>query len=149
MQNIIKRLPFDIILKIIPYTYQFQNKNLLYDIINYKELKTSLLDLYYRIWIIDMQSQDPEEDKNWLINNIFSYANNYNATMYGYIDKFYDIFKRNFFLKSNGDIDNYVNNIKMKNVSSQINIFLGLLTIQERNELFIHSLIVNEIENDN
>jgi len=149
MQNIIKRLPNDIILQIIPYTYQFQNKNLLNDIINYKEIKSELLDLYYRIWIIDIQSQDSEEDKKWLINNIISYANNYNATMHGYIDKFYSIFKRNRFLKINEDVDNYINNLNNKQLSSQINIVLGLLTIQERNELLIHSLIVNEIENDN
>lgn len=149
MQNIIKRLPFDIILKIIPYTYQFQNKNLLDDIINYKEIKDFLLELYHKIWIINMQSQDSEEDKNWLINNIFSYANNYNAIMHGYVDSFYNIFKRHIFLKTNEDIDNYIDKLKHKQVSSQINIFLGLFTIEERNEVFIHSLIVNDIENNN
>jgi len=136
MNCFISRLPRDIISKIIPYTYNFQNKILLDDIKNYKEIKTTLLELYYRTWIIELQSQDPEDDKNWLINDIFAYANDYNATMYGYIDKFYNIFRRNVFLQQNHEnIDNYINSLEEKDVSSQINIFLGLLTIDERNEL--------------
>jgi len=71
MKDFIKRLPLDIILQIISYTYNFQNKDLLYDIINYKEIKTLLLEFYHKIWIIDIQSQDLEEDKKWLINDIF------------------------------------------------------------------------------
>jgi hypothetical protein len=79
--------------------------------------------------------QDPEEDKNWLINDIFAYANNYNATMYGYIDKFYNIFKRNISLQTIEAIDKYINNLEEKKVNTQINIFLGILTSDERNEL--------------
>ncbi len=137
MKDFIKRLPIDIILKIIPYTYNLQNKNLLCDIINFKELKTSLLELYHKRWIIEAQGY-PNEDKDWLINDIFGYANNYNAGMYGYIDNFYNIFKRNIFLKLNEHVDNYVYNLEGKNVSSQINIFLGLLTVNERNEMLLH-----------
>ena len=105
------------------------------DIINYKEKQSLLLKLYHKYWIIDGESEDIEEDKNWLINDIFSYANNYNATMYGYIDKFYNIFKRNIYLKSNEDIEKYISNLQRKKVKIQINIFLGLLTIDERNDL--------------
>lgn len=135
MNNFINKLPRDIILQIIPYTYNFQNKNLLYDIKNYKETRTLLLQLYHKIWVTELQSQDPEEDKKWLINDIFAYANNYNAIMYGYIDKFYNIFKRNIFLKTNQHVYKYIEHVEKKNMSSQINIFLGLLTINERNEL--------------
>jgi len=132
MKDFIQKLPTDIVLRIIPYTYNVQNKYLLDDIINYKETKTKLLELYYEYWIIKAQSQDPEEDKNWLINDIFAYANNYRANMYGYIDKFYHIFKRNFFLQTNEVIDKYVYNLTKNKVTTQINIFLGLLTIKER-----------------
>jgi hypothetical protein len=143
MENFIKKLPLDIILQIIPYTYNFQNKKLLFDIKNYKETNTLLLELYRKIWIIDFQSPNPQEDKDWLINDIISYANNYNATMYGYIDQFYNIFKRNIFLKLNEDVDNYLNYLEEKEVSSQINIVLGLLTINERNEFLSH--VQNEL----
>jgi hypothetical protein len=78
-----------------------------------------------------------EEEKNWLINDIFAYANNYNATMYGYIDKFYNIFKRNKYLQTKVQIDKYVNKLEKEQAITQINIFLGLLTIQERNDIII------------
>jgi hypothetical protein len=70
-----------------------------------------------------------------LINDIFAYANNHNATMYGYIDNFYNIFKRNISLQTIDAIDKYVDKLDKKKVNTQINIFLGLLTIHERNEL--------------
>jgi len=135
MKDFIQKLPIDIVLQIIPYTYNLQNKNLLDDIINYKETKTKLFELYYKYWIIEAQSQDPQEDKNWLINDIYAYANNDHATMYGYIDNFYHIFKRNIFLQSNEKIDKYVYNLEKKKVLIQINIFLGLLNIKERKDI--------------
>ena len=137
MQKFIQRLPTDIILRIIPYTYNIQNKDLLMDIVNYKETKKILCRLYRILWIIERQSQDPNDDKNWLINDIFAYANDYIATMWGYTDHFYNIFKRNKYLQSNEEIDKYVYNLQKKDVSVQINIFLGLLTIKERNDIII------------
>jgi len=133
MKNFFQKLPLDIVLRIIPYTYNVQNKNLLDDIVNYKESKTTLFELYHNNWIwITGYTENHEEDKNWLINDIFAYANNYEATMYGYIPKFYNIFKRNTLLQSEEDIDTYVYNLEKKEVSTQINIFLGLLTPNER-----------------
>jgi hypothetical protein len=143
MNEFIQKLPLDIVLQIIPYTYNIQDKSLLNDVVNYKESKTTLLELYHKCWIIERQSLDPDEDKNWLINDIFGYANNYNATMFGYIDKFYNIFLRNIFLRSNEDIDKYVCNLEKKDVSAQINIFLGLLTIKERQDIISNFPIRN------
>lgn len=135
MNKFINRLPLDIVLQIIPYTYHLQNKNLLEDIVNYTQTKKVLFELYHKFWMIDLISLDPEEDKNWLINDIFGYANNNHATMNGYIDKFYNIFKRNIFLQTNEKIDKYVYNLEKKRVNTQINIFLGLLTIKERKDI--------------
>ena len=140
MKNFIQRLPTDIILRIIPYTYNVQNKDLLNDIIHYKESRTLLLELYHNYWIIEAQMQDPEEDINWLINDIIAYANNDNATMFGYVDNYYNIFKRNIFLKTIEIIDKYRNKLEEKKVQTQINIFLGLLTIRERNDLVTNFL---------
>lgn len=138
------KLPLDIVLQIIPYTYELQNKNLLEDIINYKKTKTLIFDMYYKYWIIDLQSIDPDEHKYWLINDIHGYANNYKATMNGYVDNFYNIFKRNMFLNTNEDVDTYVCNLEKKNVSSQINVFLGLLTIEERNDILFEAPCIYE-----
>ena len=55
--------------------------------------------------------------------------------MYGYVDNFYNIFKRNIYLQTNESIDKYINILEKKNVKTQINIFLGLLTIDERNDV--------------
>jgi len=47
-------------------------------------------------------------------------------------------------LKTNEDIDTYIDNLEKKGVSSRINIFLGLLTIKERNDIIIEAPILNE-----
>lgn len=143
MKKFIEKLPIDIVFRIIPYTYRLQNKDLLYDIINYKKTKTILFDLYYDFWIVNMHSQT-EEDLNWLINDLFSYANDYNATMYGYVDKFYNIFRRNRFLQTNEQIDHYVFSLEKRDVSTQINIFLGLLKVYERNDIIRSFIETNE-----
>jgi hypothetical protein len=79
--------------------------------------------------------EDPEEDKGWLINDIIAYANNDKATMYGYVDNFYNIFKRNISLQTNDNIDKYIIHLYKKSAKTKINIFLGLLTIDERNDV--------------
>lgn len=137
MNIFINKLPTDIINYIIPYTYKCQNKTLLDDIINYKETKDRISNVYYDFWITNVEVLEPE-DKYWLINDIFAYANNYQATMYGYIEKFYNIFRRNLHLKTYEDIHKYMSILDTKPVNSQINIFWGLLTSSERNDV-IHS----------
>lgn len=136
MKNFIHRLPLDIVLQIIPYTYNVQKKDLLNDIVNYKETKSLLLELYYNYCIVYAEDE-PGDDRNWLINDIVGYANNNVATMYGYVDKFYTIFKRNIFLQTEEEIDNYVKILEEGNVDRQINIFLGLLNVNERNDFVI------------
>ena len=138
MKDFIQRLPIDIILYIIPYTYNLQNKNLLNDIRNYTETRSLLLKIYYEYWIIDAESQDSEEDTNWLINDIMLYTNNDKATMYGYVDNFYNIFKRNVSLHTNNNIDKYIINLYKKTAKTQINIVLGLLTMNERNDVIVN-----------
>lgn len=135
MNDFIQRLPTDVILQIIPYTYHLQNIHLLYDIRNYTESKTKLFQLYHKYWIIETQSHDSNEDIYWLLNDIFAYTNSYYASMYGYVDRFYNIFQRNIFLRTKDDIDKYVCNLEKKNISSQINVLLGLLTINERRDI--------------
>jgi len=143
MDKFISRLPTDIVLRIIPYTYKIQNKNLLMDITNYYATKKVLYTLYHDLWIIERQSPDPNDDKNWLINDILGYTNNDIATMWGYTDHFYNIFKRNKYLQSNEEIDKYVHNLRQKDVSIQINIFLGLFTIKEREDIILSFPIRN------
>lgn len=135
MNNIINKLPQDIVLRIIPYTYNVQNKELLQDIIDYTKMKLLLLKRYFYFWIIIMENNEPE-DKNWIINDLISFANDDNPTMLGYVDKFYDIFKRNTQLQTNEDVDRYYYQLDKKDVNIQINIYLGLLLPFEREEFF-------------
>ena len=86
MEELITYFPEEICLEIIRYTYMPQDKYLLNDIVNYTESKTKLLDLYFNYWILYNQA---DEYKNWLNNDIVSYVNNFEAIMYGYVDKFY------------------------------------------------------------
>jgi len=140
MKHFVDRLPIDIVFKIIPYTYTLQNKSLLHDIVNFAETKKTLLKLYHRYW---MENNQEDEDKNWLINDIFAYANDHHATMYGYVDKFYRIFERHVCLQNQSKtqtkekIHKYVSNLEKESVETQINIFLGLLNLKERNDLIM------------
>jgi len=124
----------DIVLQIIPYTYNLQKKSLLNDIVSFTETKEILFELYRAYWFDDGEQN---EYKNWLINDIFAYANNYQASMHGYIDSFYHIFKRSVHLDllSKEEIDRYVSHLESKSVETQINIFLGLFTVKERNDV--------------
>lgn len=112
-ESFINRLPNDIINYIIPYTYNFQNKKLLEDIQNYKMVKMILFELYY-YWWIDLAGEIEPEDKNWLSNDLVAYSNDYHATMNGYVNKFYDIWGRNIFLKTREEIDIYFQKIERK-----------------------------------
>lgn len=144
MDKFIRRLPNDIILQIIPYTYNVQNKNLLEDIQDYKQTKKKLLEIYYQFWMIEMDSQNINEYSDWLINDLFGYANDYRPIMYGYVDHFYEIFKRYKFLQKNTTVAKYVYNLERNKIPTQINIFLGLLTIHERKEFVDNFSRLNE-----
>jgi hypothetical protein len=137
MEKLIRNLPMDIVLRIIPYTYQLQQRPLLDDIENFTKTKTRLLESYYQYWTIEIQEPEPDEYKWWLINDFFGYANGNQATMYGYIDKFYNIFLRNHFLQSDQAVNKYIKKLEKKDISTQINIFLGLFTVKERNDFHL------------
>ena len=134
MEEFIKRLPVNIILQIIPYTYTIQEKKLLDDIRDYNESKKILLYMYHQYWNIEMGHYFIGEDNylHWLLNDIFAYANEYNPSRDGYNEKFYEIFKRNKLLLSKQQIDNYIDLLEKKDLLTQINILIGLLTIKER-----------------
>jgi hypothetical protein len=139
LQKYISKLPYDVINLIIQYTYNFQNNNLLQDITHYKESKIIIHELYYNYWINYMgEDNNSNEDNYWLINDLFGYTNKYSATMFGYIDEFYKFFQRNLQLLSKEDVNNYIIHLENKEVSTQINVFWGLLTPEER-DIFIYS----------
>jgi len=119
-------LPLDIIHMIIPYTYNLQDKTILEDIQNYQDSKVQIKKLYYKSWMSYVNSIVPE-DKEWILQNLFRYANNYDLPT----ADFYKIF-----LKSNLCIATRPNaNLSRLPVDSQINIYWGLLTPTQRNQM--------------
>lgn len=126
------KLPTEIINHILSYTYQFQPNNLLEDIKNFHETKKEIIKIYYNKWIIQYKFPEPEH-KNWLINNLYRYANVYQAAYLGYTDHFYNIWFRNIRLKTKKQVNIYFEKIQQKNVNTEINIIWGLFTSQERN----------------
>jgi len=55
--------------------------------------------------------------------------------LYGYVDKFNNIFRRNLYMRS--CLEMYVYQLQNKSVMTQINILLGLLTPEERKDCFV------------
>ena len=119
-------LPRDIINMIIPYTYNLQNKIILEDIQNYQVSRAQIKKLYYKSWITYINTIVPE-DREWVLQNLFKYVNNY----YLPTADFYKIF-----LKCNLSAATRPNaNLSKLSVDSQINIYWGLLTPSERTQM--------------
>ena len=146
MTTLLHKLPRDIVDHIIPYTYNTQNKKLLDDIQNYYDTKQAILMLYEESWKqesddLDISDYYPNE---WLINDIYAYSNNYYPGMYGFVKSFYNIFRRCLFLKKIKDIEKYVSKLEKKPSNTQINIFWGLFTPEERMLFCIRQLSTHE-----
>lgn len=131
----LSEFPHDIILHIISYTYNVQNKKLLEDIKNFYDTKTQITQFYRDAWTFS--SNDPYiaqiNATEWLINDVFSYINDHKASMYGFVKPFYNIFRRHPFLKKIRNINRYVYELEKKTAKTQFNIVWGLLLPEERN----------------
>jgi len=126
IQKKLARMPKGVVDLILFYTYNCQPKRLLYDIENINITKKVLSKKYLEYWA------DDENNNDWIINDIFSCANEHYAMMYGYRDNFYNIFLRHVSLKNRLQVNKYIKQIWKLDVVSQINIVLGLMTPEER-----------------
>lgn len=126
---------------IIPYTYEPQPESLMQDIRNYRETSQLIRNIYHYIHII-MRAEEEPEDQNWLINDLFGYGNNGVPTGVAYIDHFRHIWFRNYSIPMNDAFDHFIRLYEKKSVSTQINMFWGILTISER-ALFIQRTFYN------
>jgi hypothetical protein len=137
------KLPKELIYIILSYTPQPQSKELTEDIKNFYESKQIIFNLYYKIWIINYKHLEPS-DKEWIINDLYRYANCDIPTMNGYTDKFYNLFFRIFNIITKEQINKYITLVDNKLLDSQINIFWGLLNPKERNEFISFIFIFNQ-----
>jgi len=134
MEKQMCRLPTEVIQHIIGYTVSPQSPNLRKDIHSFLRSKRRIMYLYDQYWTVDMGELEGEY-KYWIANDIISYANSYQGTMYGLVDNFYTIFYRNLWLKNSLDIGVFWNHLQKKPVDTQINILWGLLLPEERDTL--------------
>jgi hypothetical protein len=138
MEEVLSYFPREIVLQILEYTYQVQDKTLLSDIVNFTEFKSRLIFLYFTYFSIQ---KNVDEYESWLSNDMLLYMNDYRHTgvLYGggYVDKFYTRLSRNPFLNSREKIDRYVVNLGNNGITKEINIYLGLMTSEEREEFVI------------
>jgi hypothetical protein len=134
MKKQMRRLPTEVIQYIIGYTVAPQSPNLRKDIHSFVESKRRIMYLYDQYWTVDMGELE-DEYKYWIANDIISYANNYQGTVFGLVDNFYTIFYRNLRLKNTFDIGVFWNHLQKKSVDTQINLLWGLLLPDERDAL--------------
>ena len=137
MADIIRRLPIDIVQRIIPYTYELQNMILLRDIENYGKTKETIGRLYYYYWSPYYFPNDKEPDREQLLRDICKYANNGIRMHYGYMNHFYNICFRSFQINTEADVFEFMDRLQYSSIDSQINFFWGIFTPAER-ERFIY-----------
>lgn len=121
-------LPKEIILHhIIPYTYSPQPKNLLEDIRNFSYTLNLISNIYYNRWIVFFHGDNPQ-DRNWLINDIHRFINQFNISIL-------EFWNRKFKINNNLSIGTYLSLFSKYNktpVESQIRIYWSIFTIEER-----------------
>lgn len=130
--KILNFLPIEIIYMIIPYTYETQSHALTSDIKSFYTTRTIANQLYYERFVVEFNEPEPS-NKYWFINDLFGFSNQTIPTMNGYVDNFVNLLLRNFSLKTKEQVLTYIQRIELREVSTQINIFWGLFTLEERN----------------
>ena len=162
MEKNLKKLPTFVIDKIFTYYYSPQPTKLLEDIKSYSRTLPEITKIYNNFWIkfwpTDLMPPAPGQDNDWLINDIFAYANKEIAIMHGYTYDFYAIWI-NYLIKGVWDkmnlqapkyynmskkpihdnkyktyIDSFISILEKKNSETQIRIFWGAFTPAQREE---------------
>tara|TARA_B100000809_G_C14762740_1_gene396436 strand:+ start:175 stop:612 length:438 start_codon:yes stop_codon:yes gene_type:complete len=129
-------LPYELFEMIRRMTYQLQPKILLNDIKNYHETKKIIDNYYYNKFEYQLEGY-PKADRNWLANDICCYLNNNVAMMLSIEDKYINTLRR--FIgnnsKSNQDLSNMIKWYSNLDSNSEINMYWGLMTPEERDEM--------------
>jgi hypothetical protein len=137
--SLITRFPQDLQRRILSYTYRTQPPALLEDIQSFVESKKELLRKYHEFWIVQLDMSVPE-DKRWLLNDFFYYANQHKATMFGYSDLFYQLFLRRYGMDTVDAVEVFVRKLGKKEVDTQINVVLGLFTPAQRDDFWVNTM---------
>lgn len=130
------RLPKDVLMHIISYTYSPQPKKLINDIRSYN-LINHVNDFYYKLWIVEWQ-EAMFEDRYWLINDLCFFLNDY-APLDEYSAEYYQAFRRLYRFRncSDEDLQKLIDKIWHEPINRQINTVWGLMTVHERNMFYL------------
>ena len=130
VQDIIDNLPPELVYKILTYILKPQSKELMYDMRHFFITKEEGMKIYS-----ERYKDEPNEIINWFVNDIGFYMNEYIPSMYGFIDKYYNIFFRLFKMKSKKEIVYFIFKMNKLNSETELNIRWGILTPKEREEM--------------
>lgn len=141
-----RRLPPEMVKCIMEYVYAPQPVVLLRDIRHFVQTKREILQYYHQYWDIEKAHWETNSVE-WILNDLFSYSNDEFSTLRGYIDRFYDLFRRFFRMrhKSRAEIEWYCTQLESRSPEIQINVFWGLFTPHEREEFIGRFLERTEI----
>nr|QDY52328.1 hypothetical protein 6_40 [Mimiviridae sp. ChoanoV1] len=141
LQELIDNLPLELVYKIMSYILKPQPKILLNDIKNYYLTKNLGMKLYSKKY-----ENEPMEIKNWFANDLNAYMNDNLPLMYGYIEKYYDIYFRLKCVIDKEQILNFVLKINKKPAIKEINTIWGLLIAKERIDMISDNFSAEEIK---
>ena len=130
VQDIIDNLPPELVYKISTYILRPQSKELTYDLRHFHISKEKGIKIY-----TDRFYEEPELIISWFVNDICCYTNSYFPSMYGFLEKYYDIFFRFPKMKSKQDIITFSFKMCSLDLETELNIRWGILTPQERDEM--------------
>lgn len=135
VNDIIKRLPREIVHVIISYSYSSQPKDLMRDIHSYFESKKTICDIFY-LRYVDILTHETHADMEWLVSDILCFMNNHRASYHKYAEKLYDICSRIYMLRNadKNKIRKIVNDSYNKDIHFQFRIYWGLLLPEEREQ---------------
>ena len=118
VDEILDKMPLDIVREIIPYTYQIQNNTLLEDIKHFVNSKKYILKMYNETLIFNYPK--PLE---WLEHDLFVHLNNDLIGGDEYIIGINEILKRNYRLKdkSRHEVNEIISKMNSKIVNVSVN----------------------------
>ena len=152
MVDYIQQMPTDIVRIISSLYYSPQPPELMKEIRDYKHSMDEIIKMYKRAFLVDIEVYE------WLINDIWAWANHHEPTMHGHEDHFYKLWERmekwwpklmkpvyaEYPIKNKRRlvswyrIDSYVSRyFEKKPVKIQVRLFWGLLNCEERREFII------------
>jgi len=135
MNHYIRKLPEDIISHIIGYTHQYQSLYLIEDIRNFHISKKEMTDLYRNYWCNYWQ-EDPPEERNWMVNDIVLFLHNDVKRYIKIMSRALVFDKEGNRLTSHYQLDQYRRQIDKKSINTEFNIYWGLLTPEERLDVY-------------